>query len=216
MTMWRCEDCDHEVIGKVRRGRCDPCYRKHLKQQRELGADLATPPRKYRPRKKVPPKLTVAERIFLHTTPGWGGCILFTGALCPDGYALVKNNKRMVRASRQIYLNLVDEISAGLVLDHVCHTEDLDCPGGKACLHRRCVNPHHLEPVTLAENNIRGRGLSAENFFKTACKRGHAFTPENTRLSKRLRIDGKPQRNCRTCLRDAQQAWLIRNRSRAA
>lgn len=46
---------------------------------------------------------------------------------------------------------------AGLQLDHVCHSKDQACEGGSGCLHRRCVNPDHLELVTAAENRRRAR-----------------------------------------------------------
>ena len=57
---------------------------------------------------------------------------------------------------RAVYQLLVGPIPKGLVLDHLCHTLDLECPGGPPCLHRRCVNPSHLEPVTNSENSRRG------------------------------------------------------------
>lgn len=40
----------------------------------------------------------------------------------------------------------------GYELDHLCHTKDKICKGGKTCLHRKCVNPEHLQLVTQAEN----------------------------------------------------------------
>jgi hypothetical protein len=120
----------------------------------------------------------------------------------------------MVAVHRQVYMNLVGPIPAGMVLDHTCHSSDADCPGGKACLHRRCVNPNHLEPVTPAENNMRGRSLTAANFLKTHCVNGHPFTPENTRPHKKLRIDGLPQRYCRQCGRDAARESSRRKRKR--
>lgn len=43
----------------------------------------------------------------------------------------------------------------GHELDHLCHNRNL-CPGGKLCIHRRCVNPDHMEPVTSAVNIQRG------------------------------------------------------------
>lgn len=214
MSAWNCEGCGSEVIGKIRRGRCDPCYRKQLKQQRALGADLGAPPRKYRPRKKVAPKVTSVERIFGRTTPGWGGCILFTGRLSSESYGLAKVAGRTLTVHRHIYLTVVGPVPEGMVLDHICHTTDLNCPGGTACLHRRCVNPRHLEPVTAVENNLRGRGLSATNFFKVECVRGHPFTPENTMLTKRRRSDGLPQRQCRQCHREGTRRWSERARSR--
>lgn len=213
MSAWYCEGCGSEVIGKIRRGRCDPCYRRHLKQLRESGSSASEAPRKYRPTRKRIPKLTIVERIFQRTTPGWGGCVLYTGHLNSYGYGVAKIGRRTVGAHRQIYLSLVGEVPDGMVLDHICHTVDAYCPGGDACLHRRCVNPNHMEPVTQAENNMRGRSVTAHNFLKRECKHGHSFTPENTRPHKtRTRIDGAPVRVCRTCARIAMQKWSRRKK----
>lgn len=49
----------------------------------------------------------------------------------------------MHMAHRLIYTMLIGEIPEGMVLDHLCRN-------------RRCVNPHHLEPVTVKENTHRG------------------------------------------------------------
>lgn len=48
------------------------------------------------------------------------------------------------------------EVPDGHVPDHTCHNGDPRCPGGRACLHRRCVNLLHLEAVTSAANTTRG------------------------------------------------------------
>ncbi|MCX4596173.1 HNH endonuclease [Streptomyces sp. NBC_01549] len=151
--------------------------------------------------------MTVVDRIFRHTTPGWGGCVLYTGHLSAQGYGVSTVAGQPAGAHRLVYLSLVGEIPDGLMLDHVCHSSDADCVGGPTCIHRRCVNPNHLEPVTPAENNMRGRSRSAENFLKTHCMHGHPFTPENTQLLKRLRHDGQPQRRCRECRRIANRKW---------
>lgn len=89
-----------------------------------------------------------------------------------------------ISAHRWSFLMLRGNID-GLLLDHLCRT-----PG--------CVNPWHLEPVTNAVNLSR---QVAMNSRKAACKRGHAFTPENTGL----RTDGR-RRYCRECARMAYQA----------
>lgn len=87
----------------------------------------------------------------------WRGAVLW-------GYGHFEN----LKPHRVAYEQLVGPIPAGLTLDHVCHTNDLECEGGAGCLHRRCVNPAHLEPVTLGENVRRGvdrarrRALSLE------------------------------------------------------
>lgn len=85
----------------------------------------------------------------------------------------------------------------GQPVDHLCHTRDSSCPGGPACLHRRCQNPAHLEPVSVTENNRRDRER------RTHCRRGHEFTPENT-IWRRDTRGYRDQRFCRTCHRDKQ------------
>lgn len=79
-------------------------------------------------------------------------CWLWTGTI-NKGYGLFKVNGRTVRAHRWAYEQMVGPIPHGLQLDHLCHTENLaDCLNADECLHRRCVNPAHLEPVTSREN----------------------------------------------------------------
>ena len=58
---------------------------------------------------------------------------------------------------RMAYRLAVGPVPDDLELDHLCHTRDLSCPGGPECLHRRCCNPAHLEPVTALENTRRRR-----------------------------------------------------------
>lgn len=70
-------------------------------------------------------------------------------------------------AHRWWYEHLHGTLSKELVLDHLCRNT-------------LCVNASHLEPVTIAENVLRGFGAPAQNKRKTECIRGHEFTPENT------------------------------------
>jgi len=86
------------------------------------------------------------------------------------------------------YKLFIGEIPKGLELDHLCRV-------------RHCVNPAHLEPVTRKENMIRGKNPASQNYHKTACIRGHAFSKEN------LIIDSKGYRQCRTCRLQNARKW---------
>lgn len=97
------------------------------------------------------------------------------------GYAYARNpfdmsNKRMHILAYEVFKNPVPD---GLVLDHLCRN-------------RKCLNPDHLEEVTLVENVMRGESEHAKNARKTHCKHGHAFSKENI-----YRYDNK--RICREC-----------------
>lgn len=123
------------------------------------------------------------------------GCWIWTGALS-DGYGTTNEmyGPKGARKSRTIYVHrvmyelLVGPIPKGMQLDHLDHTNDPTCPGGSACLHRRCVRPDHLEAVTQAENIRRGPGNGYAE--RTHCKYGHEFTPENTRVRSDRRSRG--------------------------
>lgn len=124
-----------------------------------------------------------------------GGCWLWTAGLRESGYGAFKVGTGMQRQAHRIaYELLVGSIPAGFQLDHMCHNEDLMCTGrGRDCLHRRCVNPAHLKPVTSRENLLNGHTITASKAAQTHCIHGHEFTLENTRVRK------NGTRNCRTC-----------------
>lgn len=106
------------------------------------------------------------------------GCWLWLGAISKKGYATLNTGGgRTPLVHKFLYEQKFGCVPAGLELDHLCRV-------------RCCVNPFHLEPVTHAENMRRGSQATA-----THCKRGHEFSPENTRIG----ING--QRFCRECLR---------------
>lgn len=82
-----------------------------------------------------------------------GGCWTWTAGRYPtNGYGYFRNRK----AHRVAYSLFVGPLDPELTVDHLCHTADLDCPGG-LCPHRLCVRPDHLEQVTREENYRRGR-----------------------------------------------------------
>jgi hypothetical protein len=134
------------------------------------------------------------------------GCWEWTGFVRDSGYgACGYRGVRSVLAHRAVYTELVGEIPTGMTLDHLCHNRDLECEEAATCRHRRCVNPEHLEPATAVENSSRAGWTR-----RTRCINGHAWTPENTRLSGR-------RRHCLAC-RSArnQKKSAVRSATRAA
>lgn len=89
------------------------------------------------------------------------GCWLWTAGT-EDGYGRYGLNQTSVLAHRLAYMELVGPVPAGLQLDHLCRV-------------RACVNPAHLEPVTLRENVRRGMGPAGVNAAKTHCPNGHPY-----------------------------------------
>ncbi len=128
--------------------------------------------------------------------PELGSCWMWIES-CQKGYGSFYLNGRKVGAHRFAYELLVGPVPDGLELDHLCHN-DSGCAGGP-CVHRRCVNPSHLEPVSHRENMIRGATFIAPNLAKTHCVNGHEFTSENT-------YTWHGTRQCRTCHRTRQRA----------
>lgn len=114
------------------------------------------------------------------------------GLFSRTGYGAFWVGPQNIGAHRMAYELLVGAIPAGLELDHLCHNRDSTCTGGRGCLHRRCVNPRHLEPTTSALNLARGDTKAAANAAKTHCPAGHAYDEANTYQSSGRRV-------CRTC-----------------
>lgn len=111
-------------------------------------------------------------------------CWEWMGGRATNGYGYVSRGRARSKivAHRVVYTIYRGQIPDGLPLDHLCRN-------------RGCVNPEHLEPVSMRENTLRGLSPSAVHARKTHCIRGHEFTQENTYLSSR------ESRTCRECAR---------------
>jgi hypothetical protein len=138
--------------------------------------------------------LSVADRFWSKVDRS-GECWIWTGSLVGGGYGMysISQNEHQI-AHRFAWESVNGPIPEGLELDHTCHSRDAACVGGEACLHRRCVRPAHLEPVTPAENNRR---TMPYRVVKTNCRNGHEFIPQNTGR------DQNGHRYCRTCSAEA-------------
>lgn len=150
--------------------------------------------------------MTARQRFDLCVVVRDDGCWEWVGFIDPQGYGRMGYQGRRSVLAHVIAWELhLGPVLEGLQLDHLCHTLS-DCRGGKACPHRRCVNPEHLEPVTHTENSLRGRGFAAENAVKTHCPRGHEYTPENTY------IVNTRSRACRICARQRSRWQKVKKR----
>lgn len=107
-------------------------------------------------------------------------CWIWTAGLDAHGYGQFGFNKKPTKAHRVAYEELVSPPPSGMALDHLCRV-------------RNCVNPAHLEPVSIGENVRRGDGVSARNAKKTHCPSGHELQGEN------LIVEKSGTRRCKEC-----------------
>lgn len=107
---------------------------------------------------------------------GAASCWTWLGKVSPAGYGRGGRFVGERVPHRAAYRLLVGPIPDGLTIDHLCRNT-------------RCVNPAHLEPVTLAENIRRAAAT------KTHCPSGHPYDDANTYRTR------SNHRACRTCHR---------------
>lgn len=110
-------------------------------------------------------------------------CWEWGGAKMKRGYGRFMLNGENMMAHRVIYELLIGPIPPGLTVDHLCRNTS-------------CMNPGHMEIVTLAEN-LRRRpiaGTAFLNAIKTHCPRGHELSGDNLRGGQRIN-----NRACKAC-----------------
>ncbi len=133
--------------------------------------------------------MPIIERFWEKIEPvPFSGCWIWVASLDGKGYGKINIGGVITAAHRFSYTHYIGIIPDGLELDHKCRV-------------RSCVNPDHLEPVTHAENVLRGFGPSAANAKKTHCSRGHPYDEKNTYFWKTA-----GHRQCRVCWRERREA----------
>ena len=135
--------------------------------------------------------IPLADRLWTRVVV-MGSCWLWTGAIDrKTGYGRCWYQRRLRLVHRLVYEVTVGPIPDGLTIDHLCRN-------------RACVNPDHLEPVSMRENVLRGIGYTAEKARQTHCKRGHPFDLVNTY---RMPSGG---RDCRICGRERKRRYVLK------
>lgn len=156
-------------------------------------ADVASQAGKRRSATAAGPALSDRLERFIAFEP-MSGCWLWTGTSSRKGYGGFDRRG----AHRVAYETLRGPIPVGLTLDHLCRTP-------------ACVNPDHLEPVTMQINVLRGTGPTAINARATSCPKGHPYDPANTVVYFQA---GSIHRRCRTCKADQLRESAIKRSAR--
>lgn len=106
-------------------------------------------------------------------------CLVFSPQ-SKSPYGNIRHEGRTAAIHRWAYERWIGPIPDGLTIDHLCRV-------------KRCINPMHLEAVTLSENTKRG----FQGFIRnTHCSRGHELTEENTYT---YFYNGYQYRYCKKC-----------------
>lgn len=126
-----------------------------------------------------PPSDEVMARFWPKVVPT-GFCWNWIAGSTHDGYGRIEIAGKKKLAHRLAYEYLVGPIPEGLVIDHLCRN-------------RACVNPDHLEPVTVKVNTHRAMSPNLRAFRSGICKRGH-------RLDEGRIHPVTGYRSCRVCV----------------
>jgi hypothetical protein len=137
----------------------------------------------------------VMERFF-EMVEKTASCWNWTGTKDPDGYGrftlprtfarahpIYSKRSRFISAYKFLFQETFGSVPDGMTLDHLCRN-------------RSCVNPYHLEVVSIKDNLHRSPLAPASiNRRKMVCVRGHSLAVGNLRRTK------NGARACLTCHR---------------
>ena len=113
-------------------------------------------------------------------------CWISNRARMSNGYTRMYHSGKLWLTHRLSYEAHRGPIPDGLVIDHLCRQ-------------RACINPDHLEPVTMRINLIRGEGFIGQQSRRTHCIHDHPLAGEN------LYVSPRGTRHCQTCRRASRR-----------
>jgi hypothetical protein len=115
-------------------------------------------------------------------------CLIVSGNTW-GGYGYAYYAGKTIPAHRVAYIREHGAIPEGLVIDHLCEN-------------KACIEPSHLEAVTVSENTRR-HYANHPKATKTSCKHGHTLEGENVRIY-------SGERRCRECDRRRMREYRKR------
>lgn len=118
--------------------------------------------------------LPTTEERFLAKVEKTERCWFWNGHRNANGYGVMNVGGKSTLAHRWSYERWIGKIGEGLTIDHLCRV-------------RHCVNPAHLEAVTMRVNVHRSPFIpAAQQARRVACFRGHLF--DETRNARGRRV----------------------------
>lgn len=165
--------CKVEGCGKpmLARGWCTKHYQRwkiHGRTDNRGKLELGSPPE---------------VRFFALVKKAKNGCWLWQAHRSPSGYGDFKVRRKTWRAHRWAYQHFVAPIPDGFHVHHRCASTN-------------CVNPEHLECVSLEEH-----AQTRLYTLKKRCPKGHPYKKGNMYFGP----TGHPR--CRTCVLEAMKKW---------
>ena len=141
------------------------------------------------------PAEEVWQRILTRTTVDPDGCWEWQGAVNSRGYGCASSGKKGKSALVHRVSIIVRDgsLADDMTIDHLCRN-------------KRCVRPDHLEAVTIAENNKRGRE-AAGYAIGGHCGSGHELTEDSTYRHPRGQL---VCRECQTRYSKQGSLWRVR------
>jgi hypothetical protein len=117
-----------------------------------------------------------------------GDCWIWQGRVNAEGYGRIRvpHEESKWAVHRLSYVIAHGHLSDDLTIDHLCRTPS-------------CINPEHLEAVTMETNIRRGFGIGMRNAAKLECVNGHPYV-DGSYILEQIG-NGKQARRCIICRR---------------